>query len=460
MANTLTAGDVRVGHIDAPDLEGVAVAATLVFDDAGALLRIPYVRNPNSPGTDRFRAVSQWFYHTDSAIPPTIIFTDTRGSVTLNGVRFAGSSGGALDEGRLRAHTVIFNNPRTFKEEYRVGQVTSTIDGLQEFAGFRPVSLDVTRVEDRNRVTVVVEADEHVDWEVNGVGYRVQANASWEGQEGTRFTIHNSAPLLTTTIREGATATGHLQAQRPIRALLILAHGRPLFWRQHLLRDDEFPTWMMAGEPQPPSSIPVQLAATVREAERTPTPDRDLVSPVLSLSDLGPEGMSRWVRLYGEDDFRRAVEPVVEVLNGATKFLEPQLMMLAISLDRFGAHSFADGNRRPLFQTILRCIEQANLEWSSIGPRVGIAKALANMNNDLKHPDRSSYPDGDALAVMVDLAKVVARSQLFPRLLVPEERRESFRQWGDAASVTRAFRASGITVEESGVIRRRSPASD
>ncbi|WP_341934026.1 hypothetical protein MRBLWO14_003143 [Microbacterium sp. LWO14-1.2] len=460
MANTLTADDVRVGYIDTPDLEEASVAAALVSDHAGALLRIPYVRNPNAPGTGRFSTVSQWFHHNESAIPSTIIFTDARGSVTLNGVRFAGSSGGAVDEGRLRARTVIFNNPRTFQDEYRVGQVTSMIDGLQEFAGFRPVSLDVTRVDNRNRVTVVVEADEHVDWEVDDVAYEVSANASWEGQEGTRFTIHNAAPLLTTTIRNGATPAEHLQAQRPIRALLILAHGRALFWRQHLLRDEEFPTWMMAGEPQAASSVPVQLAATVREAERTPTPDRDLVSPLLSLSDVGPDGMSRWVRLYGEDNFRRAVEPVVEVLNGATKFLEPQLMMLAISLDRFGAHSFADGRQRRLSQTILRCIERANLDWPSIGPRVGIAKALANMNNDLKHPDRGSYPDGDALAVMVDLAKVIARAQLFPLLAVPDERRESFFGWGDAGSAVRAFGAAGITVDEAGAIHRRASSSD
>lgn len=52
----------------------------------------------------------------------------------------------------------------------------------------------------------------------------------------------------------------------------------------------------------------------------------------MSLEVLGAHGVKKWTDLYADDRFRRAVQPIAEVLNGAATFLEPQLMMLASAL--------------------------------------------------------------------------------------------------------------------------------
>lgn len=449
MGNTLKSGDVRVGHIQGPDSGDHLQAATLTYGEGGALLRIPYVRQLDEEG--QFAQANRWFHSLDSsAVPSTLVFSDTEGVVTLSGLRFAGNTDSATSEGRLRARSVIFNAPRTFQDEYRVRELHSTIDGLEEFAGFSPVRLSWEEG-NRNRVTAIVEPDERVEWIANDFTYAIESNVPWQGQDGRHFEVMNAAPLLTTTKEGGATVSEHLRAQHPVRALLLLAHGRPLYWRRHSIKDDEFPTWMMAGPPIAAGRVDIQVAQTVQEHELEGTPRPQLSTPSVALSDLGAARLARWVDLYEEDGIRRAVQPAVEVLNGATKFLEPQMMMLAIAMERFGHYS-DDARRRRLHEYIERCMEDADLDWPQIGRRTGIARALADLNNDLKHADRPNYPETDVLVAMVGLAKIIVRSQLFHLLDISPAAREPFFTWGDAANAVRTFERLDIRIGDDGSI--------
>src|SRR5690606_13673134 len=91
----------------------------------------------------------------------------------------------------------------------------------------------------------------------------------------------------------------------------------PLFWRSHHLLDDQFPLWMLSGTARPPSQVPVLIQRTVSDHEQ-PAPDgRDLVNPMFRLEDLTEANLARWLELSNDPVFRRAVEPTVEVLNGA-----------------------------------------------------------------------------------------------------------------------------------------------
>ncbi|NYF09773.1 hypothetical protein HDC94_000929 [Leifsonia sp. AK011] len=291
-----------------------------------------------------------------------------------------------------------------------------------------------------------MDASESVNWSACGFEYEIHANVSWSGQDGVSFDIHDNQPYLQTTTEGGATVYDHYQAQLPIRALLTLVHGRALAWRSHRLRDHEFPTWMLDGSDREPSAVEVVLEATVRQHRAEVPASSDFVFSAFGLNDLGPKGLTSWVELCRDDDFRRAVEPAVEVINGATRFLEPQLMMLAISLDRFGYFRFQDGNRRPMHDHINKCLEQAGLDWPEIGPRLGIAKAISNVNNDLKHPDRSDYPETDELAAITRLAELIVRMQLFDILGVSDELRAAFLRSNDALQAVQAFTTLGITV--------------
>lgn len=454
MANALEPGDVRVGHlIEEYDQDDPVQGATLTFDDRGAEVQVAYLLESKTrdPEPHQFLRANSWFDFNNGDLPKTLLFADNRGWVTLSGARVTGTSMGNFPHGRVRARVLIFNRPRTIQAEYAVTEFMSTLDGLEAFARFEPVKFDIQPKDGGgHRVEIVVDASENVTWTAGGFEYEIHANVAWTGQDGRSFDILDNRPTLQTSREDGASIYEHYQAQLPIRALLILIHGSPLSWRSHRLCDDEFPTWMMDGSARGPSSVPVLLEATVQQHRAEERQPIDFVFSAFRLRDLGSAGLTKWIDLYADDDFRRAIEPAVEVINGATKFLEPQLMMLAISLDRFGYYRFGDGTRRAMHDHIEKCLEAADLDWPQIGSRIGIAKAIANVNNDLKHPDRADYPETDELAAITRISEVIARAQLFDLLGVDPSLRTEFSRSNDARHAVESFTQLGITVTDEG----------
>ncbi|MBX3196082.1 MAG: hypothetical protein KF727_13400 [Microbacteriaceae bacterium] len=424
-----------------------------MFDDRGPELIVPYLyETAADPEPHQFGRPNRWFNLRDEALPKTLLFTDNLGWVTASGSRISGSSIGVRSQGKVRAQAWIFNRPREIRDRYLVNQFSSTIDGLEEFARFEPVRFDVTQTEGGHRVELTVDAAENLRWAVDGFQYEIHANAAWTGQDGRRFEITDARPNLSTVVDGGATIPDHYEAQLPIRALLILVFGHKLSWRSHRLRDDDFPMWMADGSDRGAHGVEVVLSSTVKQHGQPKLTSQDLAFPAFHLQDLGAAGLERWIALYGSTDFRRAVEPAVEVLNGATNFLEPQLMMLAISLDRFGYFRFADGRRRAMHEHILKCITDAGLDWPDVGSQVGIAKAISNMNNDLKHPDRPTYPDMNRLSCIVELAEILARAQLFDLLGLPQGLAQGFLSSAGAGAARRAFAAANLHVTDEGVL--------
>lgn len=80
----------------------------------------------------------------------------------------------------------------------------------------------------------------------------------WSARFGQSFDATSQA-FLTTTRAKGQTPEEYLVSQWPVRALLVLAFGTPLYWREHSIKDDNFPTWMLNGEAREPSNVAVQL---------------------------------------------------------------------------------------------------------------------------------------------------------------------------------------------------------
>lgn len=462
MANTLGPGDVRVGHLfDGVDDNHPDQVAMLTFDEMrGAELTVPYFWEQEGGPNPQYRKAREWFDLQRETLPKSLVYADDKGYVTLTGLRVTGSSIGSMPVGRARAQAVIFGQPRSHQDEYLVEELMSTIDGLEEFSGFRPIDIDSGQAEDGHpRTTVVLDASEVVEWETGGFKYRIQSNLSWHG--GRSFTVDDARPYISTFREGGATVWDHLEAQWPIRALLVLVHGTKLAWRSHKIRDDEFPLWMMDGSDRGPHGVEVQFAGTI-EQHRFPEPTEHSLGLVpLSLSDLGREGMKRWVELYADPNFERAVQPAVEVINGASRFLEPQLMMLAISLDYLGYFRSGDGQRRSMADHIKKCLEATSLDWPQLGSRDGIAKAIAAINNDLKHPDRQTNPTSDVLAGITRLAEIIVRAQIFDLLGVDDTLRQKFPSYNELRHAIEIFRTSGIAIADDGTFTHvaRQPES-
>lgn len=443
MNNNLAPGQVRVGLL-IDGVDGTLYQACTLTCEAGdgPLLAVPFFR-----GDPQFDVPGSWFH--DVAKPPaSLLFADADGPVTLTGLRWRGCRGDPVSVGRLDARIAILAQPRQLENEYRVKSVVSDIDGLHEFAGFESVSTDYEAVEGRLRVHVVVEAKDEVRVEHGDFTVAIRATAPWFATEGVQFTARANA-VIETTSAQSATIDDHIVAQWPVRALLILAHGTSLQWRGHKLCDDQFPVFMISGEAREPEYVTFLYRRTL-EDNHAPEPNRmDLFMPMFRLKDLGADGLDRWLRLYSDPVFRRAVEPAVEVLNGATRFLEPRLTMTIFALEAMG--HFLDKERRPrepLHRQIGRCLDAAGLDLSALGSPSQIAAALTNINNDVKHADRPIRPDGVEMGLAAKLSMVILRMQCFELLGLDASLRERFIRLNTVRHAIEGFELNGVSIIE------------
>lgn len=456
--NTISVGEVRVGRVLSAEDDGLPdQAATMTFDeDRGVELHLPYFWEEEGGPNPHYSRAFEWFGTRGTQVPTTLLFQDHRGSVTLIGVRVSGSSGRDRAVGRVRANTVIFNKPRALRPAYAVRKVVSTIDGLEEFADFRPVTHD-TAFDDEgtHRTTVTVHANEAMSWHTQDFEFTIHSSVAWQAVDGRSFVIEDTRPTLSSVSEVGATPTEHVRAQWAVRALLSLLFGQRTPWRSHEVVDDEFPQWGMGGNDFGPYNVQTLLSGTVKH--HSVPPEKTMRRPAFRLNDIGAEGMRSWMERYADPRFERAVQPAAEVFNGATTFLEPQLMMLAISLDRFGDYRYDDGEQRAMKTTVKRCLDDSGFDFSRVGSNAAIAAAIANANNDLKHPGRKDYPDNEVLTGVTRLARVVVRAQLFDLLNLDDDARRSFLGSPDVRNALDYFSRAGLSLGEDGRFSRTDP---
>ena len=243
MTNTLGPGDVRVGHLFDGEDDGLpSQAATLTFHaDRGAEIIVPYLWSADGSTNPHYQKTARWFDLTNSTLPRTMVFVDHLGTVTFTGASPSWQSVSSHAVGHIRAEATIFNMPRAIRDEYHVATFKSKIDGLEEFAGFKPVTHSRGRSSsNEQRITIVVDDHEEVSWDAGGFTYSISASVAWHGTVGRNFFIDDTRPYIRTVSQAPATPSDHLAAHGGIRALLVLVHGQELAWRSHQLADDDF----------------------------------------------------------------------------------------------------------------------------------------------------------------------------------------------------------------------------
>ena len=443
MANTLNSSQVRVGYLIDGRRDTPFQAATLTYETGqGPLLTVPYVL-----GSPQFAETEKWFVNRVD-LPESLLFWDGDGMVTLLGLRWGGHSFAQAAVGRVVPQTVIFGRPRQLKAAYTVRRLTSRIDGLQDFTSYSSIDVDYRGT--NALATATVNPNEEVSWRHGGFSYTISAAAPWSGSQGQSFTAESASVLKSTRARRASIAE-HVRAQRPMRALLILALTAKLSWREHWVTDRQFPTWFLDGSTADGHLVQVLTRQTVADAGNPEPKSSDFGGPLFHLADLGSAGLTRWFRLYDDAVFRRAIEPTVEVINGASRFLEPQLLMTAMALEAMG--HYRDPQRRPKIPVesqVKRCLDATRFDFTRIGSNKAIARAVARTYNDLKHPDRDSRPDGYELSLLTPLALLVLRMQLFDLLRMPMKVRTRFERSNAVYRALEPFRLNGVTIDSRG----------
>lgn len=453
MANSLTPNDIRSGQL-IDEVDGTPYQSCSLSYEArvGPVLSVPYVR-----GADQFSTTESWF---EKEIPSSLIYEDNLGAVTLTGLKVRSTLGHPYVLGRLRADVTFFGQPRELKDEYRIASLCSRIDGLDYFASFNSVNSVTEPTESGEKVIATVEASESITGQHGGFQFLIRATTPWTSTKGQSFEVQAGATLETIST-EGATAEEHLTAQWPIRALLVLAYGKELYWRRHHVLDDQFPAWAVDGYSHGRDECIVLFRRTVEDSEQPEPPRSEVTLPTFHLADIGAGGLMKWLSLYEDPIFRRSIEPVVEVINGASRFIEPQVLMAVLGLDALGYYHDSERARGvALYKQIERCIKMAKMDLKSIGTDLGIAKAIARVNNDLKHPDRLQRPDPIHMTLVANLSISLMRMQLFTLLDLPESKRTQYAGYGSVRHSLESFKQVGLKVDSEGkFIPRSEPAT-
>jgi hypothetical protein len=334
----------------------------------------------------------------------------TEGPISLFGVRWSGhssSSGGRSARGSIRVQeAVTAERDGDLTDGLELRQVRSWIDGLNNWTGLTSVTSDFATefdgtVSRARRYVVTAETAEPVKWQQGDATLTLQApwQASREGDHRNRRHVIEDDVVLESTFPDVRRFEDHLAEQRKLADLLVLLYGSSIAFRRHQLRDERFVERALSGKAFGTPFVDLVSERTVSE-HALPTPDsRD--RPIASLSQIGPDGLTAWANNY--EKWKRFVLPAAAVFGRRGAFVEDIVVSTCTSLEAashlIGARPGEEATHRRYGKLttathFYRCLELLNIAWpKQIAGIEGLARAIANNYNTIKHPDRGDLPD-------------------------------------------------------------------
>ncbi|WP_348788455.1 hypothetical protein [Leifsonia sp. NPDC080035] len=387
------------------------VVGTLTLDERGVEVELPYL--PHLP-TKQFETIEQWV--DGEALPANLIFETLGGRVSLYGNRSTGWTSGNISQGRFRPdEAVLGDRMGDLQEPLTVTEVKSTLDGLSEWTGFKAIKQE-THVDEQSRVkriTAEVESVDEFTWQQGDA--KMTITTHWHG-DGKRNGLHiDEWVVLTTEFPTSRPFINHLMEQRKVRSLLTLMLGAGIAWRKHEVRDERFAVVMPDG-----SLLPLFYEVISRRTVRDyalPVPDHTALrrDGVAYLPQLQPAALTRWAALY--EEWSRVIDPTVGVLSRSGAFAEDIVISTNLSLEAGGHLLPASkdeealyGSKKSTSRHIFRCLESLGLDWSEAADSLwGLAEAIADNYNTIKHYDRGEMPPTQETYVIGRLSLVVVR---------------------------------------------------
>ncbi|MYR92552.1 MULTISPECIES: ApeA N-terminal domain 1-containing protein [unclassified Streptomyces] len=397
----LNFGDSLAGLLIDHEENTPYVVATLTYDEArGVRLEVPYIHHSDS---EQFRNAEKWF---ETATPPeNLTFTTKGGIVSLFGCRYSGHTmnfGQGYAAGYITPEEVVLD----FREgdtgaPLAVSEFQSELDGLAEWTRFHAIKHKTeSNAEGRTKkVTVIAESVESLTW--NQGDAEMNLSTSWSTTaEHSGFHLTEWVALKSefTTPRS---ALEHLKEQRKVAALLKLNFGRPIYFRRHQIRDDLFSDRTLSGTHKGKSFQEYVGRRTFRDFPQPTSSKKDLREPIFYLAQVGGEGLTSWSSRY--EQWKRFIEPAVSVLSRPHAALEDIVVNASMSIEAAGniigridgeEVTHTRGGMPTTATHAFRAIAKLGLDVQGISESpVGMARAMADNYNTIKHYDRGEFPD-------------------------------------------------------------------
>lgn len=416
------------------------VTAVLTLEKSGTIrVVVPYVRDAEEHAT-----VQAWF--DSDGVPPHLLAFGSNMRLELFGCRNSGYvrfGGYAATEGHIWVEDALMGvRTSEFDAPLQVREVTSYVDGLYEWARLSSVESEYdSQGEDWDRENLLmytVQATEGLVWQQEGATASIRS--TFQGAAGRGINIEDQAVIRTRFV-EPRPFQDHLREQRAFVSLLSIIFGCPIAFRRHVARDDSLRLRNLGGGDMGMASVDVISRQTSAEHLRPVPEASDFHHPIIRMPSLTSSHLESW--RDGVDEWERIVLPIAGIFRvpASSTFVENVAMNSAVSLEALGEKyiPFQDGEHdtyrkamrnldsaekmrdsavskttigkcRTTTTDIYRALVSVGINWTSIAvSTVGLARAIADNYNGIKHPGMGAMPDSFQTAVLSDISCGVAR---------------------------------------------------
>ncbi|MBD3933128.1 hypothetical protein IF129_16415 [Streptomyces chumphonensis] len=377
------------------------VAATLRLSETnGAQVEVPYL---DFPGESQFGSTAEWF---NSEEPPSnLLLMSLDGDISLYGCRYSGHTVNyprGIGVGRVTpSELVLHGRDGDFHDQLEVKEFRSRIDGLIDWTRYGSIRRktdqdDQGRVQ---RVTIEIASLDGSQWRQGASMMKISGD--WNVDPARNSVNVTEGVSLVSTFECPKPVLQHLAEHRKVSALLSFIFGCATYFRRHDIKDSRFNAKTLDGSVVETPFYQLVSRGTVKEHSK-PSPSRKrLQSPLVEFSKVGSNGLENWSTCY--DTWVRFIHPAVSALNRPGAIIENLVISAAMSMEAAanligpvdGESPTCRRNGSPTTATYMyRCLVETGWDWSALcSSVVGLAQAIANNYNTIKHFDRGQFPD-------------------------------------------------------------------
>ncbi|MEO9248342.1 hypothetical protein ABDK96_11675 [Citricoccus nitrophenolicus] len=341
------------------------------------------------------------------------------------------------------------------RAELKVKSVRSKMDGLTDWVAAEAISVQ-SMSDAEGRLTgldVSVRSPKEIQWSSGDAQLTLDVHWEWSGGRELRVTQY---VLLHSEFRsEKATPAEHLEQHRMVRALIAISSGGAIAYREHWIRDEDFPLRMLNGDL---ADTPWQAAAitqTLREHYAEPPRDDHLRRSVVTFDHLGPDGMEAWADVYRY--WRRPIDVLFDLLSEPTRFIEDRLLAASMAIEAAGHLIGAvpgevpyRGRNVPFSNQVYRCLHAVDFDHAGIADsREALSTAAADIYRRIKHPEHE-MPDTLQSLLLSHILESVGRAVVIRQVPQAHDAVASFMHYTAAPELTDSFQRNNLFIGSHG----------
>lgn len=447
------------------DPDSPFVGATLrLLLGRGVQVEVPYLGSHRSP---QFASVEPWF--SQKTPPKNMELYTPNGTIALFDITWGGHSenwgGVSASVGTLRpSEAVLRDRDGELSDPLEFRTLQSRLDGLSIWARANAITSESVTDESARVQSVTYKLDGTALATWNQGRMRMTLTSTWTTDPqvdgySSRNELTDFVVLRSEVAEQGVVLPfwDHFVEHRKIVTLLVFLFGGPISFRQHHLQDARFAARMMDGTVYNHPFYEVVSRHTIRDRE-APIPSKEsLGRPLAYLPQIDVEGLTNWSDTY--DQWARFILPSAGVLGRTRPFIEDVVISTSMSIEAAGGILGAqDGEeelwngkgRPPTKVNVFRCLHFIGLPLSAYGDNVGLAIAIANNYNDVKHYDRGDFPDQGQTFLVSRLNRLLVR--LIALSLVDRDGTllKPYREGSELYEIKQEFDAYKATVDHDG----------